>query len=66
MNHAGKPLTFAAMLVRAQRRFNALGQAFPNTRPAPVVQAWPTAARQEAQAGPGRLLSPDTQRSFAV
>ena len=27
-----KPLTFAAMLVRAQRRFEAMGRPFPSTR----------------------------------
>jgi hypothetical protein len=31
MNSSKKPLTFAAMLVRAQRRFEAMGKPFPSS-----------------------------------
>ena len=44
---SNKPLTFAAMLVRAQRRFDAMGRPFPAARnlmpvpKQPLVKDWP-------------------------
>jgi hypothetical protein len=52
MTHSNKPLTFAVMLIRAQRRLEAIGKTFPAARAALQVSGQPK--RPEGSTGAPR------------